>query len=77
MKNTLIPLDMLFVRADGTVQYVASMARPMDKTAISGGDGVLAVLEINGGLAKAIGIAPGAELRNPAFGAQAAWACAE
>jgi len=77
MKNTLIPLDMLFVTPDGRVQHVHPMAVPGDLTPIPGGDGVLAVLEIRGGLAGAIGIAPGDEMRHPAFGADAAWPCEE
>lgn len=77
MKNTLIPLDMIFLRPDGTVQHVHSNAVPGDLTAISGGDGILAVLEIKGGMAEAIGIAPGAEMRHPAFDTGApAWPCA-
>ena len=76
MKNTLIPLDMLFITPDGVVQYVQSMARPGDETPIFGGPGVQAVLEIRGGLAGAIGIGPGSQLRHPAFaGATAAWPC--
>jgi uncharacterized membrane protein (UPF0127 family) len=76
MKNTLIPLDMLFVTPEGVVQSVHSMARPGDLTPISGGAGVLAVLEIRGGLAAAIGIDPGSQLRHPAFsGPAAAWPC--
>jgi len=77
MRDTLIPLDMIFLRPDGTVQHVHSEAVPGDETPISGGDGVLAVLEINGGLAEAMGIAPGTELRHPAFGDAAAWPCGE
>lgn len=77
MKNTLIPLDMLFVTPDGVVQHVHAMAVPGDLTPIGGGDGVLAVLEIRGGLAAAMGIEPGDEIRHPAFGADASWACGE
>ena len=51
-------------------------ARPMDTTIIDGGLGVLAVLEINGGLAARLGIAPGDMLQHPAFDpATAAWPC--
>jgi hypothetical protein len=77
MRNTLIPLDMIFVRPDGTVQHVHDRAIPGDETPISGSDGVLAVLEINGGLAEALGIDPGTEMRHPAFGPDAAWPCAD
>jgi uncharacterized protein len=76
MKNTLIPLDMIFAGPDGTVTHVHENAKPRDETPIDGGDGVLVVLEINGGLARGLGIAPGAVMRHPAFGANAAWSCA-
>ncbi|WP_372602920.1 DUF192 domain-containing protein [Actibacterium sp.] len=75
MKNTLIPLDMIFVDATGQVSRVHSNAVPQDLTPIDGGEGVLAVLEINGGLAAQIGIAPGTVLRHPAFGGDAIWPC--
>jgi len=76
MKNTLIPLDMLFIRPDGTVAYVHDRAVPGDLTPINGGTGVLAVLEIKGGLAEALGIEAGDAVRHPVFdGDGAAWAC--
>ncbi len=75
MKNTLIPLDMIFVGADGVVDSVHENAVPGDLSPIYGGDEILAVLEIRGGLAGAIGIEPGAEMRHPAFGADAVWGC--
>ncbi len=55
MKNTLIPLDMIFVDASGRVTRFHSNAVPGDLTPIDGGAGVLAVLEINGGLARTSG----------------------
>ncbi|OIP85383.1 MAG: hypothetical protein AUK37_04245 [Rhodobacterales bacterium CG2_30_65_12] len=75
MRNTLIPLDMLFLTPEGIVQYLHPMAIPGDETPIRGGDGVLAVLEIKGGLAAMIGIQPGDEIRHLAFGPDAAWGC--
>jgi uncharacterized membrane protein (UPF0127 family) len=76
MKNTLIPLDMIFLDETGTVTRVHENAVPLDETTIDGGYGVIAVLEINGGLASAIGIAEGAELRHPALDQSiAAWPC--
>lgn len=76
MKNTLIPLDMIFADASGRVTRVHSNAIPQDTTAIDGGEGVAFVLEINGGLATRLGIAPGSELRHPAVDpATAAWPC--
>jgi uncharacterized membrane protein (UPF0127 family) len=76
MKNTLLPLDMVFVGPDGVVTAVHSNAVPLDETPIDGGPGVQFVLEINGGLAERLGIAPGAEMRSPAVDpAQAVWSC--
>jgi uncharacterized protein len=75
MKNTLIPLDMIFADATGTVTKVHAMAVPLDETPIDGGQDVQFVLEINGGLAGKLGIEPGAEMRHPAIGNSAAWAC--
>lgn len=68
MQNTLIPLDMLFADAEGTVTRLHSEAVPMDTTAIDGGEDVQFVLEINGGLAERLGIAAGDRLVHPAIG---------
>lgn len=76
MRNTLIPLDMLFLDAAGRVTRIHENAVPRDETPIPGGDDVLAVLEINGGLARQLGITEGSAMRNPAFDqAIAAWPC--
>ncbi len=76
MKNTLIPLDMLFLDQTGTVKRIHEMAIPQDTTPIMGGQDIMAVLEINGGLAKSLGITEGSEMRHPAFDpALAAWPC--
>ena len=76
MRNTLIPLDMIFADARGVVTGVHENAVPLDETLIDGGDGVLFVLEINGGLARPLGIGPGSVLRHPAVDqAGAAWPC--
>lgn len=76
MKNTLIPLDMLFFDASGRLAAVHENAVPGDLTPIPGGDAIQYVLEINGGAARKLGIAPGAELRHPALDqARAAWPC--
>lgn len=78
MKNTLIPLDMIFAGPDGVVKTVHENAVPLDETAIPGGPGIYAVLEINGGLARRMGIAPGSVMRHPAFDRdKAAWPCTE
>ena len=76
MRNTFIPLDMLFIDGSGQVVKVHSNAVPRDPTPIEGGDNILMVLEINGGLARAMGIAPGAQLRHPSLPQPAAlWPC--
>jgi uncharacterized protein len=76
MKNTLIPLDMVFADATGTVTRVHANAVPGDLSPVDGGNGVMFVLEINGGLAEKLGIAPGAVLRHPSIPAAiAAWPC--
>ncbi|WP_054007904.1 DUF192 domain-containing protein [Cypionkella psychrotolerans] len=78
MKNTLLPLDMVFADASGLVTAVHSDAMPMDETPIDGGAGVAVVLEINAGLAKRMGIAPGVVLRSAALDQSvAAWRCSD
>jgi uncharacterized protein len=56
MKDTLIPLDILFLGADGTILAIAGDAKPMDETIIPSGLPAKAVLEIRGGLAEQLGI---------------------
>ncbi len=76
MKDTLIPLDMIFVDATGTVARVQANAVPQDLSIIDGGDGVAAVVEVNGGVARARGIEPGAQMRTPYLPqATALWPC--
>ena len=76
MRNTLIPLDMIFVDATGTVRHIHHEAIPGDETTIDGGPEILMVLEINGGLARDLGIVPGSQLRHPRLDPAAAlWPC--
>ena len=76
MRNTLIPLDMIFADETGRVTRVHSDAVPLDETSIDGGTGVAFVLEINGGLAKRLGVEPGAVMRsNVVDQDMASWAC--
>lgn len=78
MKNTLIPLDMLFLRADGTVARIHENARPLDLTPIPGGSDILAVLEVNGGVTARFGITEGSVLRHPVFDPRLAkWGCVD
>ncbi len=59
MKNTLIPLDMVFISADGTVARIHENAQPHDTTSISSQVEVVAVLELAGGRARALGVQAG------------------
>lgn len=76
MKNTLIPLDMIFSDRSGMVTHVHEGAIPGDLTPIEGGDSVYAVLEINAGLSARYGIRPGTQLRHEIFSqGPAIWPC--
>ncbi len=75
MKNTLIPLDMIFVDEQGQVAHVHHEAVPGDLSPIPGGDNIFAVLEINGGLARRFGIGPGDVMRHPSFQTDPIWPC--
>ena len=75
MKNTLIPLDMIFAHEDGTIARIHAEAVPGDLTPIPGGDDVKVVLEINGGLSAVLGLSEGDVLQHPSLGAKAIWAC--
>lgn len=68
MKNTLIPLDMIFIRADGTIANIAENTEPHSLRTIPSSEPVLSVLEINGGLSAKLGIAPGDKVSHPLFG---------
>ncbi|MCX7889269.1 MAG: DUF192 domain-containing protein [Rhodobacteraceae bacterium] len=76
MKNTLIPLDMIFIGPDGRVNGIRAMAAPGDLTPVPGPPGTQFVLEIGGGVAGRLGLREGAELRHPAVDPAAAlWPC--
>ncbi len=68
MKNTLIPLDMLFLDTDGTVVAVAHNARPHSLRLITPGFAVKGVLELNGGVAKELGLKAGDVVKHGMFG---------
>ncbi|MEQ1687948.1 MAG: DUF192 domain-containing protein [Sphingopyxis sp.] len=63
MKNTLIPLDMLFVRADGTIDRIAENTVPESLEPVGSGGEVIAVLELAGGTAARLGIDESAVVR--------------
>ncbi len=67
MKDTIIPLDMLFIRADGTIANIKANATPFSLDSIPAAEPVRAVLEINGGRAKALGIEAGEKVHNAIF----------
>jgi uncharacterized membrane protein (UPF0127 family) len=65
MKNTLIPLDMLFIAADGHIVNIAKRAVPMSETTIFSTGPVSAIVEINGGAADRFDIQPGDRVHGP------------
>lgn len=67
MKNTLIPLDMLFIDTDGEVIVVAHNAVPGSLRTIGADVPIKGVLEINGGLAEELGIEPGDVVKHEIF----------
>jgi uncharacterized membrane protein (UPF0127 family) len=67
MKNTLIPLDIIYIRADGTVLSIARNATPLSEVPIPSGGPALGVLEIAGGRAAEIGLRPGDRIRHRIF----------
>jgi uncharacterized protein len=56
MKNTFIPLDMIFIRTDGTIARIAAETVPYSLAPVTSGEPVAAVLEIAGGRASELGI---------------------
>jgi uncharacterized protein len=68
MKNTYIPLDMVFVGRDGKVATIAYSTEPLSEKTISSGAPVWAVVELNAGAAASIGLATGDVVRHPIFG---------
>jgi len=68
MKNTLIPLDMFFIKADGRIVNIAKRAVPHSERGIASDEPVLGVLETNAGVADRMGIKPGDIVRHPVFG---------
>ena len=67
MQNTYIPLDMLFIRGDGTILRIAENTEPLSTKLVPSGGAVRAVLEVIGGTARKFGIAPGDRVAHPIF----------
>jgi uncharacterized membrane protein (UPF0127 family) len=68
MKNTLVSLDMIFIRKDGTIARIAENTEIKSERIIPSGEAVRAVLEVAGGTARKYGIAPGDKVGYPIFG---------
>jgi uncharacterized membrane protein (UPF0127 family) len=67
MKNTYIPLDMIFIAPSGVVTHIATNAEPLSERVIPSGSPCIAVLELNGGMAASIGLKVGDKVRHPFF----------
>lgn len=67
MKNTYIPLDMIFIRADGRILRIAENTEPLSTKIIPSRGLVKGVLEVAGGTAQKYGIAPGDRVAHPLF----------
>ncbi|MCH8038502.1 MAG: DUF192 domain-containing protein [Proteobacteria bacterium] len=67
MRNTFIPLDMLFIAGDGRIVRIAERTVPQSLETISSGRPVIGVLEVNGGTAARLGIQPGDRVLYRAF----------
>ncbi|HRK24983.1 MAG TPA: DUF192 domain-containing protein [Beijerinckiaceae bacterium] len=70
MKNTYISLDMIFIRADGTVHRIERRTEPHSERTISSGIPVRAVLEVNAGISDKLGLKPGDRIFHPMFPAK-------
>jgi uncharacterized membrane protein (UPF0127 family) len=67
MQNTYIPLDMLFIRADGTIARIEEHTEPLSTRTIPSGEPVLGVLELNAGTSSQLGIKAGDRVEHPMF----------
>ncbi len=70
MKNTILPLDMLFIEADGRIESITERTVPQSLEAISSRGPVRGVLELNGGTVSRLGIKPGDHIEHPIFAGQ-------
>ena len=67
MRNTYIPLDMVFIRSDGIVHRIEARTQPFSESIISSGANVSACLELAGGAAERLGLKPGDRVEHPLF----------
>lgn len=67
MRNTYIPLDMLFITSDGTIHRIEAMTEPLSEDIIASKGPVAAVLELAGGAAARLGIKAGDKVRHRHF----------
>jgi len=67
MKNTYIPLDMIFIGQDGKIINIAERTIPHSEAVISSKSRARAVLEVNGGTASRLGLKPGDQVMHPIF----------
>jgi uncharacterized membrane protein (UPF0127 family) len=67
MKNTPLSLDIVFVRADGTIAHIAESTTPMSEDMIPSGEPVRAVLEVKAGTMRQLGVTVGDRLRNATY----------
>ena len=67
MKNTYIPLDMIFIAPSGVVTRIVANAEPLSERVVPSGGPCIAVLELNGGIAASIGLKVGDKVHHPFF----------
>ena len=67
MRNTYVPLDMLFIDAEGKITQIAADMQPLSDAVIASREQVRAVLELRGGVSAKLGIEPGDRVIHPLF----------
>jgi uncharacterized membrane protein (UPF0127 family) len=67
MRNTYVPLDMLFIDADGRITQIAANTQPLSDAVVASRQPVRAVLELRGGVSAKLGIKPGDRVIHPLF----------
>jgi uncharacterized membrane protein (UPF0127 family) len=70
MKNTYIPLDMIFIRSDGRIMRIAENTVPLSEKIVPSNAAVRGVLEVIAGTTRKLGIAVGDKVAHPIFGAR-------